>query len=901
MVTLLLIFGLSTLGFAGAVWTSKANGNWNSAGTWTKVSGTSTSTFPVSGDDVTIGHSVTITVPANCNNLTINAAGKITFVAGQSLVTRGNVTCSGTIVTPGVSTIYFNSTATVPNAVFTITGTLTGNFSMRFRPAGFTYNISANSTFTAYQFQCEGLTTGGTLVNNGNVTVANLFTISGGSTLRNAGTITTKVNITNTASTLDASVNPNTFNYTGSGWNTVLSATYHHLNLSNNGTAASKTLGGNLTFNGTFTIGSDVNLNCNGMNVTCNGTWKNNNPTTNISGTTGTFTFGGANPTILRKTNSERFGNVVVSCTGSFILNSSNTAGYTGSFRCGNLTLASGSIDLNSAGNYTVSLIGNLTSTGGTVIGRNGYFAFGNIAAQTIGGNTMTFSNISCSNPAGVSTTSAQNLTGTLLVNSGSFTSNTGDFTLISDATTGITARVGTLGGSVAGSKWVVQRRILTTGSSSSTPYWDDFSSPVTAANLSDWDNEMYMSGVGGNDGTACCPTFYSVQQWNNGGGNYSSVTSLIGLTPGYGYSIWTATNTNALNPFTFDTKGTPNQGTIVVNTPASDYYLLGNPYPSQILFSSLTRSNVNNSFYCLDETLKDFATWDGATSIGTGKLNGSGGVINSSQGFMVQSTGGGNVTFTEASKSNSNVTFVREVAPENLVKFHFSADNKQVGMQNVLHFVAGADNRRDGLDMGYPKAPFLKNRYIVKTLTMEGVELCKNTLDLNSEKHEIPVVFAPAQAGNFTFNLDELSNLKGYTCIVLEDQQNGMFTDLTGTNTYNFDCSDNSERHFVLHFSKGKENTSCMKRSTVFNTINANLGIASNVFVAENGVTLSLTNNEAQRTQVSVYNVTGELISSREENMAGEYTFEKPIEKGIYFVVLTRNGKTETHKVVIY
>jgi len=903
---LLLLAVLKPTDTRAAVWQSNATGYWNSAATWTLISGVPAASYPTANDVVTITtHSVNVFASANCQALTINGTGTLTISGGQSVVISGNFTGSGVMFSSGNATIYFATSS--GNSTITHTGTMSGTFNLNFRPYGRIITIAAATIFSnIVQVYCEGLGYAGSTVNNqGTISVTSLFQCLSSGTFNNStgGSLTLRCNVTQSGGgVFSATGNPNTVNFTGTGWSVVPGTTYHHLSIAHSGASVTnKFLVGHATINGDFTIASNVQLNAQNYNVTIGGTWINNCSTFSTTGLGGTFTFSGATPSIRRLTNQETLGNVVVNCTGSFTPNSSLTAGYTGNFSCSSLTLTGGTLDLNSTANYTVSVTGNVTGNGGILNGRNGLINFTGTAAQTINGGTpITFSNIRAANAAGVSTSTAHNMSGTLTVASGSFTSATADFTLLSSATTGVTARIAALtSGSVAGARWVVQRRITTGAPSTTTPYWGDYSSPMSGSTLTDWDNEMYMSGVAGADGTACCPTFYSVQQWNNGGGNYSNVTSQIPLVRGLGYSCWTASDLSTFNAFTFDTRGTLNTGSIPVATPAADYYLLGNPYPSQVLFSALTRVGIGNYFWILDESLQDYAYWDG--SVGTGKLAGTGGVINSSQGFLVESTGGGSLTFDETDKSATNVVFVREAAPVNLVRFHFNNNaGRQVGMENMIHFVEGANNEKDLMDMGFPKAPFLKNRYEVKTLTLNGKELCKNTLNSSDPKQEVPVVFKAAEAGNYSLSIDGISNLAGYTCVVLEDMSTGTFVDLSNKKSYSFDCYDNLERHFVLHFTKGKESISCVETSKVFASIGENTQIASNVYMIENGISVLFTNQDVKTTSVTVYNSVGQLVSSEQYVGGGEFIAKRPSEAGIYFVILARDGKTETHKLSV-
>src|SRR5579872_6725877 len=76
-VVLALSFSVSAnITFAQGTFTAIANGAWTTPGTWS-FTGTPTLSFPTALDNVTIGGSfiVNLTVPAACNNLTMDVKG----------------------------------------------------------------------------------------------------------------------------------------------------------------------------------------------------------------------------------------------------------------------------------------------------------------------------------------------------------------------------------------------------------------------------------------------------------------------------------------------------------------------------------------------------------------------------------------------------------------------------------------------------------------------------------------------------------------------------------------------------------------------------------------------------------------------------------------------------------
>jgi hypothetical protein len=81
---------LSLSGFAATITSTGGGGNWNIAGSW--VGGV----VPAATDNVVIAGNVTITAPASCANLTINAGANLTINGGQSLTLSGNFVDNGT-------------------------------------------------------------------------------------------------------------------------------------------------------------------------------------------------------------------------------------------------------------------------------------------------------------------------------------------------------------------------------------------------------------------------------------------------------------------------------------------------------------------------------------------------------------------------------------------------------------------------------------------------------------------------------------------------------------------------------------------------------------------------------------------------------------------------------------
>ncbi len=242
----------------------------------------------------------------------VNILGNLTLPTSDASVGRVDLTVSGTttisaarslsFLTSALGTKVFSDDVTVNgswintiNESFTLSGNLTVNAGATFTQGTGTYTFDGtvkqiNGTISDIDFQniiIDGTITNnvadidvafditvnsGSFTNEGNISLGDDIIVNAGSYINNstttvidditgAGTLTQGTNSTlyiggdATITTFDATANPNTVDYNGNGDQTVNSGTYHHLIVrdgdSNN---SSKTLGGNVTTNGDFTV-----------------------------------------------------------------------------------------------------------------------------------------------------------------------------------------------------------------------------------------------------------------------------------------------------------------------------------------------------------------------------------------------------------------------------------------------------------------------------------------------------------------------------------------------------------------------------------------------------------------------------------------------------------------------
>ncbi len=288
-------------------------------------------------------------------NITVNNGGLINFTAAENIAANGNLQVDGTGTITGTQGTWtfqksggggtLSGTAastTLTTATFTTAYTNSGNYTM-------------SGTLTV---------TGVTLTNNGTLTASSALSGSGG--LTQGADATLNIGGTSGITTLTATANPNTVNYSG-GAQTAKAITYHDLSLSGSGSKTLTNVGtinGDLALSGTCTAATAIATTIGGKLTVGSGT---------------TLTIAGFNLTVT--------GNTSVSGT---LAHSSATGAKT---HVGAVTINSSGSWTN-AGNAAFTLQGGLTHNGSTFTSGTGVYTF-DINNQSVGGSSaLTISNV---------------------------------------------------------------------------------------------------------------------------------------------------------------------------------------------------------------------------------------------------------------------------------------------------------------------------------------------------------------------------------------------------------------------------------------------------------------------------------------------------------------------------
>ena len=252
------------------------SGRWNDPATWTLLTGSSSTGYPVAGDTATIGSSASLSVDSNaqCSALTINGGATLTLDSIASILTVSNsLSLSGSAslnLSLGLLTVTGNlsigspSTVTVNQGALTVIGLVLINATATAGTGlldieGGAFSCAGGMTITATVFP-----TGRSAelrINNGSVNIAGgLATITANARINFTGpgtmTLAGAISITNTASFIAGNGRVIYFGIPGSN-QAVAALTYYRLVITGVGTGV-KQISGAVTVTDSLTLLTDT-------------------------------------------------------------------------------------------------------------------------------------------------------------------------------------------------------------------------------------------------------------------------------------------------------------------------------------------------------------------------------------------------------------------------------------------------------------------------------------------------------------------------------------------------------------------------------------------------------------------------------------------------------------------
>lgn len=866
----LLVAVTPVLSYGATITSTAAGGNWTVGATW--VGGVS----PAAYDDVIINGPVTQNAGVYVTNLTVNAGCNL-LRTGFIIAIYGNFTNNGLVNGNGL--LYMRGNG----AIISGTGNFAANGDWYIEATGVT--VAAGTTISKAGY--ISIRNNRSLINNGTITLTtetirlanavSSFTAGAGSSLQirkniaySAGTGVLDFSAANNSLFLDAQVtqvplcNANTF---------------HNLTLFGGGT---KTLLANVIVNGNFTRNS-ASTQCNGggFSITVGGNWTNstNNSISNFS----FVSFNGSGTQTISRTtgNTETFGTVNLDGTGTVTLGDSINL-------TGSLNINSGTLDV-SASNFNIHVDGDFVD-GGTFNGRAGTVFMDGTNPQTIDGFSQTnFYNLTINNAAGVSVSFTKEIDNILYVQNGAFGPGGFGSVIISVTNATTYGRIAPLGagGSLTGGTWQVQTYV----NGPATAYWQYCATPTATATLQDWDGDtrFYMSGVGGNDGNACCPVFYSVRTYSEPTNTYTNITTVTtSLTPGRGYMVWMADNLSSLTaPLIYDTRTTPNQGNVNFAVTAGGsgggYNLVGNPYACPINFSTVvtTSGNLFANFLVLQEN-------------GTYATSPNGGVIPPGQGFLCAATSSGNIQFTESAKNTSSTPSVIRAVPENQIKIKAGNDVNGLGEEVVIQLDNTASEAIESeYDLLYIPSPYETATHIW-TSNSGNDKFILNRTSSNDDHITIPFSVVSSTIGVQSLTFKDLNSVTAYNCAWLEDTENGQRINLNMNDTYSFEEEALGVEHkFILHLERTNDCEMDLQR------VDPSLDAQTSVYVNSGNVYAQFGFAEESMVTISMFDMSGRAVMGETNMSVSNQTvpLTAPDAHGIYIVRIVKNGEAVSKK----
>lgn len=359
----------------------------------------------------------------------------------------------------------------------------------------------------------------------------------------------------------------------------------------------------------------------------------------------------------------------------------------------------------------------------------------------------------------------------------------------------------------------VTVRRFLPAGSAGNRL----IASPVNGANLSEWDNDIYISGTGFPDGCAYSSDgcYYSCKRYSGGdfSGSYIDVTDPNEPLPnGTGYEVFLGDDLNVFSGATISSTGTLRSSSdfsIVSPQIMPGWNIMGNPYASPISFNAIVTSHIGNYFYIYDVASGGYQWYDdGSNTASIADLNN--GNVAIGQGFWVYGGGVPSIDYNQSQKTTMG-TFIRGQEMDESIYLELTQEGTTY--KNVINFDFN-DVALDGKDSIDVLAFTIgkQNSSSIYNATDNDL-LAKNYLSSDGRDKVLDLSIKILNDGYFTISATNLGNVYNYTNITLLDLATNEIVNLRKANYtfYAIEDDENRERFQLIlsNESLGNDNNS--------------------------------------------------------------------------------------------
>ncbi len=452
---------------------------------------------------------------------------------------------------------------------------------------------------------------------------------------------------------------------------------------------------------------------------------------------------------------------------------------------------------------------------------------------------------------------------------------------------------------------------------------WRILSTPTSNNTYDDMLGNLWTQGIAtGADvtnGTA------NVQKYD--GSSFSGISNMnTTMTAGEGFIFYAYSDDNFDAsaegfPKAISVNGTENSGDVspTLNTGASDFTLVGNPYNSTLDWDDVSRTNVTATAYVYDHTVPGYISWNGTT----GDLTD--GLIAPFQGFWVQNSATSpTLTIQEADKSSGGALY--KSVPVTTMKL--SAEINGLKNNTFFSFVEIASFGKDDYD-AVKLPPLDVKPYISLATVAEEFLMDINNLPKDfSDRLEIPLVinaydvvdgaFVDA-TGTVTLTWPELKNIPESWVVSINDRELDVTIALESEVEYSFELTGSKSKKAVAA-SLIPEPIQVYNEEDRFVIVIEDLASVSNenedrplAFALEQNypnpfnpsTTISYSLETAGAVNISVYNLMGQKVATLvdENKSAGQYNIRwnaANVSSGMYYYRLEANGQSITHKMTL-
>jgi len=305
---------------------------------------------------------------------------------------------------------------------------------------------------------------------------------------------------------------------------------------------------------------------------------------------------------------------------------------------------------------------------------------------------------------------------------------------------------------------------------------------------------------------------------------------------------------------------------------------LIGNPYPSAIDWDNLTRSNVNGAVYVYDGEAGQYKSWNGTI----GDLTD--GIIPPMNGFFVKVSDDANLTLSNSSRTHSSTGFYKEKNYiSNLLVFVVTGN----GFSDVT-FVHFNQDATDGFDNGFDAYKLSGSDAAPQLYTVaENINLSINELPFSTKETIIPLCLEAIEGKEYEISLSE-NTLPEPVLVMVNDLHTGIIHNLKINNTFSVihNAGIPSDRFRIMI--NGATETEEMRLPDE----------SISILFYDN--TLYIKTRKPGKIQVSVCNLAGAMLFSRNYENTPDIQLRLALANGFYLVNVRSDDATQTKKILI-